>query len=79
MAKEPKPISFEATLEELEGIVGKLEAGDLPLEQSLELFERGVHLSRECQKRLEDAERKVEILVKGENGQLMPLPFEEPE
>jgi exodeoxyribonuclease VII small subunit len=79
MAKQTKVNNFEATLEELEGIVAKLEAGDLPLEQSLELFERGVHLSRECQKRLDEAERKVEILVKGEDGQLTPLPFEEPE
>ena len=79
MAKESKTVSFEATLEELEGIVAKLEGGDLPLEKSLELFERGVHLSRECQKRLDDAERKVEILVKGEDGQVTPLPFEEPE
>ena len=79
MGKQTKTGNFESTLEELEGIVVKLEAGDLPLEQSLELFERGVHLSRECQKRLDDAERKVEILVKGEDGQITPLPFEEPE
>ena len=55
------------------------EPHDLPLEQSLELFERGVHLSRECQKRLDEAERKVEILVKGDDGKATALPFEEPE
>lgn len=79
MGKQPKGDNFESTLEELEGIVTKLEAGDLPLEQSLELFERGVQLSRQCQKRLDEAERKVEILVKGEDGKATPLPFEEPE
>ena len=79
MSKQPRGDSFETTLEELESIVSRLEAGDLPLEQSLELFERGVHLSRECQKRLDEAERKVEILVKGEDGKATPLPFEEPE
>ncbi|HJZ68453.1 MAG TPA: exodeoxyribonuclease VII small subunit [Blastocatellia bacterium] len=71
--------SFEASLEELEQIVRQLEAGDLPLDRSLELFEQGVRLSRECQKRLDEAERKVEILVKGEDGKATPLPFEEPE
>ena len=79
MGKQSKGDSFEATLEELETIVAKLEGGDLPLEQSLELFERGVQLSRQCQKRLDEAERKVEILVKGEGGEIKALPFEDPE
>ena len=52
--------SFESSLEELERIVQQLEAGDLPLDRSLELFEQGVRLSRECQKRLDEAERKIE-------------------
>ncbi|HYM00117.1 MAG TPA: exodeoxyribonuclease VII small subunit [Blastocatellia bacterium] len=71
--------SFEATLKELEGIVRQLESGDLPLEQSLELFEQGIRLSRECQSRLDDAERKVEVLLKTENGKLTTAPLEEPE
>ena len=71
--------SFEASLEELERIVQQLEAGDLPLERSLELFEAGVKLSRECQKRLDQAERRVEILTRGEDGTYSPAPFEEPE
>jgi exodeoxyribonuclease VII small subunit len=73
----PNEKSFEASLGELERIVEQLEAGDLPLEQSLELFERGVRLSRECQKRLDEAERKVEILLKDEDGSLRAVPFDE--
>lgn len=69
--------SFEASLKELESIVETLERGDLPLEQALQLFERGVKLSRACQQRLDEAERKVELLVKGEDGQPKTAPFEE--
>jgi exodeoxyribonuclease VII small subunit len=71
--------SFESSLKELEQIVARLEAGDLPLEQSLELFEQGIRLSRDCQKRLDEAERKVEILLKGNDGALEGRPFDEPE
>ena len=71
--------SFESSLEELEQIVRQLEGGDLPLDRSLELFEQGVRLSRECQKRLDEAERKVEILLRGSDGAYKPEPFEEPE
>jgi len=71
--------TFESSLKELEEIVGRLEGGDLPLEQSLELFEQGVRLSRDCQKRLDEAERKVEILLKGNNNTLISKPFDEPE
>ncbi len=53
---------FEAAIAELESIVRKLEEGDLPLEQSLALYERGVTLSRFCHARLEEAERRIEIL-----------------
>ena len=53
---------FEAAIAELESIVKKLEEGDLALEQSLALYERGVQLSRFCHARLEDAERRIEIL-----------------
>jgi len=71
--------SFESSLDELEQIVRQLEGGDLPLDRSLELFERGVRLSRECQRRLDEAERKVEILLRGNDGAYRPTPFEEPE
>ncbi len=60
--------SFEKSLAELEQIVGKLESGDLPLEESLELFEKGIKLSRECRTRLTNAERRIEILMKDANG-----------
>jgi exodeoxyribonuclease VII small subunit len=63
---------FETALAELEAIVTKLEQGDLPLEQSLSLFERGVQLSRFCHTRLEDAERRIEILT--ERGEVRPAP-----
>jgi exodeoxyribonuclease VII small subunit len=72
-------MTFELSLKELERIVEQLEAGDLPLERSLELFEQGVQLSRECQKRLDEAERKVEILLKGSDGAYTSTAFDEPE
>ena len=63
---------FEGAIAELETIVHKLEAGDLALEQSLQLYERGVRLSRYCHARLEEAERRIEVL--GEGGELSPAP-----
>jgi exodeoxyribonuclease VII small subunit len=63
---------FEAAIAELETIVKKLEEGDLPLETSLQLYERGVHLSRFCHAQLEEAEKRIEIL--NERGQLRPAP-----
>jgi exodeoxyribonuclease VII small subunit len=60
--------TFEASLDELENIVSQLEDGDLPLEQSLKLFEDGVKLSRECKERLAKAERRIEMLMKDANG-----------
>jgi exodeoxyribonuclease VII small subunit len=63
---------FEAAIAELEAIVKTLESGDLPLEKSLELYERGVQLSRFCHTRLEDAERRIEIL--DERGALRNAP-----
>jgi exodeoxyribonuclease VII small subunit len=63
---------FEAAIAELESIVKKLEEGDLPLEQSLALYERGVQLSRFCHARLEDAERRIEVLT--DRGELRPAP-----
>jgi exodeoxyribonuclease VII small subunit len=63
---------FEAAIAELEAIVKKLEEGDLPLEKSLELYERGVQLSRFCHSRLEEAERRIEIL--DERGEIKAAP-----
>ncbi len=70
---------FEAALARLEEIVQELEKGEVPLEQSLKLFEEGIKLSRLCNKRLEEAERKVEILLKDKNGNITAEPFEEEE
>jgi len=70
--------SFEASLEALERIVHQLEDGDLPLEKSLELFEQGIRLSRECQERLSQAERRIEILLRDNQGKPVASPFKEP-
>jgi exodeoxyribonuclease VII small subunit len=65
---ETKTKSFESSLESLEQIVRQLEEGDLPLEKSLELFEQGIRLSRECQERLGQAERRIEVLLRDNQG-----------
>jgi exodeoxyribonuclease VII small subunit len=69
---------FEECLQRLEKIVDELEKGDIPLENALALFEEGIQLSNSCRKELEDAEGKVEILLK-QNGKLQPEPFENTE
>ena len=69
---DPSIKDFEAAIAELDGIVRKLEEGDLSLEQSLALYERGVQLSRFCHTRLEDAERRIELLT--DRGELKPAP-----
>ena len=71
-----KPKSFESSLEELERIVRELERGDLPLEKSLELFEQGIKLSRACQERLSEAERRIEVLTRDNHGRPAVRPFE---
>ena len=67
--------SFEQSLKKLETIVDKLEKGDLPLEESLKLFEEGVGLSATCKKELEAAEGKVQMLIKQRDGSLKTEPF----
>jgi len=67
---------FEKALNRLEGIVSKLEGGDLDLEDSLKLFEEGIRLSRLCSQKLDEAERKVEILLRDREGVLRAQPFE---
>ncbi len=71
-----KDMSFEKALGELEEIVNKLEGSELSLDESLGLFEKGVQLARFLRKELETAEKKVEILLKDEKGDLKPEPFE---
>ena len=68
--------TFEASLNELERIVKQLEDGDLALEESLKLFEDGVRLSRECRERLANAERRIEVLMKGSDGTISLEPVE---
>ncbi len=67
-------LTFEASLEELERVVKELEKGDLPLEQSLTLFESGMRLSAECKRQLEEAESRVEILMK-KGTETVAVPF----
>lgn len=66
---------FEDAFQKLEAIVKKLEEGNLSLEESLKAFEEGVRLSRFCAKKLDEAEKKVEILLKDNEGRLLPHPF----
>jgi exodeoxyribonuclease VII small subunit len=71
-----KDIKFEDALQRLEQIVDQLEAGDLPLEDSLKVFEEGVALARRCAKYLEEAEKRIELLTKDESGLLTIELFE---
>ena len=66
--------NFEASLEELERIIKELERGELPLEKSIALFESGMRLSTDCKRQLEEAETRVEILMK-KGSELIPVPF----
>ena len=77
MNKDEQPKSFEASLDALEEIVHQLEGGDLPLEKSLELFEEGIRLSRQCQERLNQAERRIEILLRDNQGRPVTSAFAE--
>jgi exodeoxyribonuclease VII small subunit len=76
---EAQAKNFEASLTALEKIVRELERGDLPLEESLKLFEQGVKLSRECQERLNQAERRVEVLLRDPDGRPVLRAFEDEE
>lgn len=67
--------TFEEALGQLEALVSRLEGGDLPLEEALRLFEQGVGLTRLCTSRLEDAERRVHLLVRGPDGAEREVPF----
>jgi len=66
---------FEDTFKKLETIVNKLEGGDLPLEETMKLFEEGMRLSRLCSERLAEVQKRVEILLKTEDGGLQPQSF----
>lgn len=68
---------FEDAMKKLEGIIEKMEKGDIPLNDSLKLFEEGVRLTRFCSQELRKAEKKVELLTKDAKGRLVAVPFEE--
>jgi len=76
VAAENKPVDFEKALAELETLVERLERGDVPLDEALRAFERGVALTRHCQACLRTAQQRVEILLK-RSGQPEVQPFEE--
>jgi exodeoxyribonuclease VII small subunit len=75
-AKKGKEPVFEEALRRLETIVRGLEEGDLPLEESLRLFEEGVRLTRLCAARLDEAQRKIDVLTRDAQGDLKLVPFE---
>ncbi len=70
MTKEDKEMQFEEAFKRLEAIVGNLESGDLSLEESMKLFEEGIGLTEACKSRLEDAEQKIQLLLKDSDGKL---------
>ena len=71
-----KSEKFEVSLEKLEKIVHRLEEGNLPLEDSLKAFEDGMHLAKLCEERLNEAQKKIEILMKDQDGKKTPRNFE---
>ncbi|MDH7481567.1 MAG: exodeoxyribonuclease VII small subunit [Armatimonadota bacterium] len=72
---EGNEISFEAAIKRLEEIVKQLEQGELPLSESLELFEEGIKLARECSRQLTEAQGRIEALVKKSDGTMVEEPF----
>ena len=68
MARKPKEAGFERTLAELEALVARMEAGNLPLEEAMRSFERGVQLTRECQAALQAAQQRVQVLTQRSSG-----------
>jgi exodeoxyribonuclease VII small subunit len=78
-SKKPEPArkpDFERSLARLEEVVRRLENANLSLDEAMKLFEEGVELSRDCQKQLEQAEGRVEVLLKKADGKLVAEPFE---
>lgn len=75
-AESTRKGDFEKSLARLEEVVKRLESAELSLDEAMKLFEEGVTLSRQCQKQLEEAEGRVEILLKKAGGQIAAEPFE---
>jgi exodeoxyribonuclease VII small subunit len=76
---QPAEPSFEASLKRLEEVLDSLEHGDLPLEEAMRAFEEGVRLVRFCHQKLDEVERRVELLLKDESGRFFTRPFPEEE
>ena len=76
---EKKELKFEEALEKLEKIVEDLEGGDLSLDESMKRYEEGMRLSKLCSRRLEEAKKKIELLVKGEDGKFLTKSLEKDE
>ena len=76
MATKKTEVSFEENIKELEGIVQKLEAGDVSLDEMLGLFEEGIRRTKECTSQLKKAEQKISILIKNSDGEICEAPFE---
>ncbi|MBD0380715.1 exodeoxyribonuclease VII small subunit [Paenibacillus sedimenti] len=76
MSNSETEISFELAIEQLERIVSQLESGDVPLEKAIELYQEGVRLSHLCGVKLEQVEKKIEMLVEGEAGVVNRKPFQ---
>lgn len=79
MAARAKPNEFERAFQQLETIVQRLEGEELPLDESLQLFEEGIKLSRFCHQRLEEVEKKIELILADARGQPVTEPFEDEE
>lgn len=72
----PRSNEFEKAFQQLEKIVGRLESEELPLDESLQLFEEGIRLSRFCHQRLEEVEKKIELILADAKGEPVTEPFE---
>ena len=79
MAARPRANEFEKAFQQLEKIVQRLESEELPLDESLQLFEEGIRLSRFCHQRLEEVEKKIETILADAKGQPVTEPFDEGE
>lgn len=72
-----KEVKFEDQLKRLEDIVGRMESGDLTLDESLKLYEEGVKLSQSCSKRLDEAQKRIDVLLRTSSGELAAVPADE--
>lgn len=77
MSKPDQP-DFESQMAQLEALVGRLESGELSLDEAMQTFEQGIQLTRQCQQALDKAEQKVQVLLgQGDDAKLAPIPDQE--